>query len=75
MFGQGKEKDKHAFSLGKGIQVKQGEKGQWKLSSLEMFHSFLEEPCTMGKGLESWTLQTARETQAENTYAEAFCVI
>jgi len=75
MFGQGRERDKCAFILGKGIQVKQGEKGQRKLAALGMLHGFQKEPCTVRKGLETWTLQTARVTQAENTCAEVFCVI
>lgn len=53
MFGQGRERDKYAFVLGKGIQVKQGEKGQRKLAALEMLHSFREEQCTLRKGLEA----------------------
>lgn len=75
MFVQRRERDKCAFILGKGIQVKQGEEGQRKLAALEMPHSFQEEPFTVRKGLESWMLQTSRETQAENTCAKGFCVI
>lgn len=58
MFVQRRERDKCAFILGKGIQVKQGEEGQRKLAALEMPHSFQEELFTVRKDLESWMLQT-----------------
>lgn len=38
------------FVLGKGIKVKEEEKGQRKLAALEMFHCFLEKLCTVIKG-------------------------
>lgn len=65
MFVQRRERDKCAFILGKGIQVKQGEEGQRKLAALEMPHSFQEELFTVRKDLESWMLQTEGNSGGE----------